>query len=189
MFLTYGLGMNDIVKNQSDSTRIEIFSVTGLKRVTYFQGQILTDGIFREEQEYILNKLRQLNRAALDVGIIKGLTLTCNENNVSIGAGFAMDIAGHIIELKTPCSIEIPGKESFWDVFIQYVEETVEEPLPDWDMFTNPKEYSRIQESVKIWIQKALSTEVAENTDESIYLGRIARELENCYVVMKSSSQ
>jgi len=179
--------MRDINKKESHSTRTQIYSEVTAKRVTYYVGQILTADLLREEQAYFLEKLRQHNRATLDVGIIKGLDVTCVNNMVSINKGFAMDTIGRIIELTTSCCIEIPEEDGIWDVFICYEEEIVEEPLPEWDAWTNQKDYKCVQEGVGVSIGKVPNTDDIDKTEESILLGRVIKKRGICQVAEISS--
>ena len=155
-------------------TRIEAVSIPGPKRLNYYDGQLLLSDGLREEQMYFLHKLCQQNRAHFSIGVIKGLTLTCSEQLVTVSPGFAMDNVGQLIELSVPYSFELPGKDGSWEIIIELVEEKCnsswwsDEFAPSGD-----QQFSSIQETIKIWAREISNDGARVTPDTSIRLGRI----------------
>ena len=160
---------------RSVSSRNEVCSIPGSKRLNYFAGQLLTTEGLREEQEYFIEKLCQHNRAAFDVGIIKGLTIKCRGQHVSVRPGFAMDIASRLVELPMACNFNLPGDNGTWDIILGLVEVQVD-PVPSTDNSdTNSgQNFYSIQEHVKIWVQETISKKEDNAPATAILLGRIS---------------
>jgi len=166
------------------SSRNEVYSKSGSKRLNYFAGQLLTAEGLRTEQEYFIEKLCQHNRAAFDVGIIKGLTITCRGKHVSVRPGFAMDIASRLVELPMACNFNLPSDNGTWDIILGLVEVQVD-PAPSIDNIdaNNGQNFYNIQEHIKLWIQKTISKKEENVPATAIMLGRISAKNGQCQVV------
>jgi hypothetical protein len=88
-----------------------------LRRLRYFNGQLLTAGDFRREQGYFIEKLRLRNRCLHGYGIACGLTVTAvppddpcfksGRPRVRIEPGVAVDCLGNEIVVAYPCVIDL----------------------------------------------------------------------------------
>ena len=96
-----------------------------LRRLRYFNGQLLTAGDFQREQDYFVEKLRLRNRCLHGYGIACGLAVTavppddpCFKTGrplVRIEPGVGVDCLGNEIVVAYPCVIdvweELPGAD------------------------------------------------------------------------------
>ena len=88
-----------------------------LRRLRYFNGQMLTAGDFQREQDYFIEKLRLRNRCLHGYGIACGLTVTpvppddpcfkAGRSLVRIHPGVAVDCLGNEIVVAYPCIIDL----------------------------------------------------------------------------------
>ena len=88
-----------------------------LRRLRYFNGQMLTAGDFQREQDYFIEKLRLRNRCLHGYGIACGLTVTpvppddpCFKTGrplVCIERGVAVDCLGNEIVVTYPCVVDL----------------------------------------------------------------------------------
>lgn len=106
---------------------------TGLERVNYFDGQLLTTTDFTAEQNYFLEKDRLRNRYLFGCGIAGGLDVRVCDRMLRIEAGLAIDCCGR--ELFVPCAqeVELPDEDQAAFVCLQYREQQanpVSTPIP-----------------------------------------------------------
>lgn len=93
-----------------------------IKRNNYFHGQLLTTKDFQNEQDYFREKQRMLNRCLHGWGIICGLSVSVQHNDVRVKPGVALDCQGN--EIVVPGIVNIPLPDSVADqyVVIEYFE-------------------------------------------------------------------
>jgi hypothetical protein len=70
------------------------------KRLRYFDGQLLKDQDFVDEQKYFIDRQRRYNRFLNVAGIIHGLTLTTASDLVTVAPGAALDNRGRLVVLS-----------------------------------------------------------------------------------------
>lgn len=87
----------------------------GAKRPNYFAGRLLTAEDLQREQDYHLDKLRQLVRTILGVGIVDGLKVSSAGPKVTVSPGVAMDPTGRLIELPESCQFDLPAGGGAWN--------------------------------------------------------------------------
>ena len=160
----------------TDKQICEVLCIPGPKRVNYFHGLLLSADELQKEQDYFINKLRQHNRAIFNPGIIKGLTLECTGQLVSVSSGFAMDSSGRLIELSTSYNFNLPEKNGSWEIILELIEEKCD-PCPYIGPASNDNENefeeSSIQEITKIWARDIKIKGVKHTSDIAIFLGQI----------------
>ncbi len=85
-----------------------------LKRVHYFNGQILSATDFVVEQTYFMEKCRLHNRLLHGSGIVAGLEVLVDEARIAVQPGCALDCQGNLILLPeaTPLRLPIEGDKS-----------------------------------------------------------------------------
>jgi hypothetical protein len=106
-------------------------SVSGVKRVRYFDGQVLTAEDFRDEQEYLRRRRFLHNRALHGPGVVSGLSVglsTDTPPQVVVGPGFALDAAGREIVLETEVRLALYAETSPQYVVIEYEERGTDRP-------------------------------------------------------------
>jgi hypothetical protein len=125
-----------------------------IKRLNYFNGQFLKQEDFNDEQGYHIDMRRRLNRSlhtwgvadtGLQVSSVSGTT-----NQISIGAGMAIDNQGREIVLLTPQTKSLAGEPANSDVYVtvQYQETKTDPPTNS----TDPTLFTRWTEQPKVEI-------------------------------------
>src|SRR3546814_5938823 len=83
----------------------------------YFTGRVLTARDLRDEQGYVLSRLRLRNRLFHGWGVVCGLDVCyhpdppCRDRYVVVEPGIAIDCCGNDIFVCEPCVVEIPRSE------------------------------------------------------------------------------
>lgn len=142
----------------------------GVKRVNYFAGQILGAQDFRDEQAYVIEKRRQLNRALLGRGIVAGLSVSVPAGSsaaiVIVEPGLAIDDRGREIELRVAVSLDIPSAGSHHYIIVEYTERGTDAvALPT---ATSETVASRIEEGVVVRFSD-------DDDAAGVSVGRVAR--------------
>lgn len=101
---------------------------TSLERVEFFGGRLLSASDLADEQHYVRTKLRRLHRAALEVGIVKGLQVSVSTNpqggaSVVVQPGAALDPSGELIVIDEPVTCAVPALPDALVVVLRYVEQ------------------------------------------------------------------
>ena len=92
------------------------------KRNNYFQGQLLSAKDFQDEQEYFREKRRLQNRCLHGWGIICGLNVSLQPNEVRVKPGLALDCQGNDIVVPGIVNIPLPESKTCQYVVIEYTE-------------------------------------------------------------------
>jgi hypothetical protein len=105
-------------------------------RVNYFHGRVLTADDLREEQEQARSRQWLHNRLLHGYGVVTGLDVTVEQNDVHVSPGIAVDGLGREIVLterrKVDGSGVVPESHGRIQVVITWAEEAVDEvPGPD----------------------------------------------------------
>jgi hypothetical protein len=123
-----------------------------LKRVRFFQGQLLSANDFQAEQEYWLEKQRRHNRTVHGYGVVSGLNVSVADNIVSVSPGMAFDRRGN--ELVVPQCLRLslgpPGRIAY--VTARYEERETDRVTVQSDP-TSEVEFSRVEESSETTIE------------------------------------
>jgi hypothetical protein len=78
------------------------------KKPAYFQGQLLTEDDFIDEQKYHANERSRHSLSLHGWGILRGLEVTrTSDTSISVGSGFAIDGRGHEIPVNQPEVLEL----------------------------------------------------------------------------------
>jgi hypothetical protein len=77
------------------------------KRVRYFDGQYLNVDDFINEQQYHIDRQRRMSRLLCVSGILEGLEVTVEGNNLKISPGAAIDDQGRQILLNSQLTIDL----------------------------------------------------------------------------------
>jgi len=94
-----------------------------LKRLNYFDGQLLSADDFRAEQQYALETRRRHNRLLHGWGIVTGLGVAVSDRNtVTVEPGLALDPLGREVDVTALISVAVkPGRSPQW-VVVSYCE-------------------------------------------------------------------
>ena len=118
-----------------------------LERPHYFSGRLLSAEDLRCEQEYVLARLRRLNRFTHGWGVVAGLGVSqTGSGRVVVQPGLAIDCVGNEIVLCEERRISIPALAGRQYLVVSYAEVGVDEiPTPG-----GSNEYARLRESAKV---------------------------------------
>jgi hypothetical protein len=145
-------------------------STPGTVRPRYFQGQLLTEQDFTDEQNYFREKLRRHNRLLHGWGVVCGLRATPASAGcaVIVSPGYALDPCGDEILLEGEALLTLPGGEradppnrarekdevcpdGAWLVAIRYVEMPLQKaPVMGGSGEAGGVEPSRIRETCEL---------------------------------------
>src|SRR5687768_6180747 len=118
-----------------------------MKRVHYFNGQLLGPEDFRTEQEYHIKKRKLQNRRSIGAGVVSGLHVAIHSDGVPVSTGLAIDRQGNEIVVDNPQFLPFPANPSTDRIVISF-SETLTDPIPVIDeRGTQP---SRIEEGFRI---------------------------------------
>jgi hypothetical protein len=129
-----------------------------LKRLRFFTGQVLTADSLELEQQYFREKLKRHNRTLHGFGIVSGLKVSVQLDQIIVEPGLALDCEGNELVVPGAQTVVVPpttdGLRAAY-VCVRYVEaETDEIPaVPNEPAITsteNASEPSTITEGVAI---------------------------------------
>ena len=100
--------------------------MTPIKRVNYFNGQLLSTADFQAEQEYHRAKQRLHNRVLHGAGVVEGLKVSVGKGggagSVVVTPGSALDPAGELISLCEAGSLSLQSTAAAALVYLRYTE-------------------------------------------------------------------
>jgi len=150
-----------------------------MKRLRFFDGQLLTAQDFQAEQEYQLEKRRLHNRLLHGVGVVNGLGVSVDDvsvddrplTSVLVSPGLALDSHGNEILVESPVRTDLPiNIDDSCFVTIEYTE-TATDPVPGANGGVN---FSRVTEGSRVNI---VGEDPSESTNPAqLYLARLIRE-------------
>jgi hypothetical protein len=104
-------------------------SLSKIKRVRYFSGQLLNAQDLEDEQRYFREKLKRHNRHLHGSGVVFGLEASIVDQKVQISPGFALDCTGEEIVVPETAHIDPPNDQRFAFLMIAY-KERKSDPVP-----------------------------------------------------------
>lgn len=121
------------------------------KRVNYFQGQLLSETDFQDEQTYHQEKQRLHNRLLHGWGIVCGLTVSVRRSIVRVQPGAAIDCKGNEIIIPEAFEAVLPEPPTTQFVVLEYTETPISMvPVPG----AGENQPSRIHEGFTIRYQE-----------------------------------
>ena len=137
-----------------------------MKRVRYFDGQLLTADVFRDEQQYWLETRRRHNRLLHGWGVVTGLGVTSSSRNtLTVEPGMALDPLGREVVVPAPISVAVKAGPAPQLVLVSYCERDVD---PMTELYESRTEASRVEEGASVTLAKRADA-------ESVAIGRITR--------------
>jgi hypothetical protein len=104
-------------------------SLSKMKRVRYFNGQVLSAEDLEAEQRYFREKSRRHNRHLHGSGVVFGLDVSIAGQKVEVSPGFALDCTGEEIAVPETAHIDPPKDQRFAFLMIVY-KERKSDPIP-----------------------------------------------------------
>jgi hypothetical protein len=156
------------------------------RRPNYFEGQLLSVGDLREEQEYEIGKHRLHNRALHGWGVIDGLEVggdVGGGNAVVVSPGVAVDPCGREVVLPTSVHLDLsPTGSPGWEtaqIVLRYREMAVD-PTVTGDP-------TRIVESYELAVAPSGTSPAKEERD--VVLAEVERASDGSGVVVRPSAR
>lgn len=144
--------------------RCDICKVRAFKRNAYFAGKTLSANDLAEEQLYLNEKRRLINRAVIGWGIVCGLGVTLEQNTLVVEPGLALDCCGHEIlvcdrqtvcvdSVKAGCSVD-QRTAGWWVLCLEYRECRIDPVKPPGSCAHGEKpQYNRIQDGFRLTVR------------------------------------
>lgn len=136
-------------------------------RNRYFQGKLLTAEDFLQEQQYMNDKRRLMNRWAAGAGIVAGLeVIKVDDYSISLEMGLALDYTGREIMVDTPVIRKLSALEGYEEATMEEGNESLylcigygEEALEPVHNITNravhtveEPEYNKVKEGYHLYV-------------------------------------
>jgi hypothetical protein len=141
---------------------------TTVKRVRYFEGQLLDAKDFRDEQQYWRQLHRRHNQLLHGWGIVTGLRLQKSAGQaVAVEPGLALDRLGRDVCLSDQVTVSITASQSPQFVIVSYRERGTD-PVPI---------AGKSDEAVPSRVEEGASVDLAasQDIDDGVAIGRIVR--------------
>src|SRR4051794_12319481 len=135
-------------------SRRRFFSMPDVKRVHYFNGQLLAAGDFNDEQRYHIEMRRRHNRMLHSPGILHGLAVVAvGSHEVRIEPGLALDAAGREIVISEAVTLPVESAPSAeWWTTLKYAERVDDS---DRAPGAGPDDFGRTTEVAEVAISRA----------------------------------
>jgi hypothetical protein len=131
-----------------------------IKRLNFFDGQILSAEDFKDEQTYHIEKRQSHNRHVHGAGIVRGLGVSVIRDYLAVQPGYAIDCQGRDIVVPQAIKLDLPTGKAPIFVTLRYVETklcqypVLSEAIDSYGEETSERlEYSRIKEEFKFSYQ------------------------------------
>lgn len=99
---------------------------TPFKRNRYFNGKLLTAEDFEQEQRYMNDKRRLVNRWVMGMGVVAGLEIIrVDDYSISLEMGMAFDASGREIMVEDPAILKLSLLDGFEEATAQEGSETL----------------------------------------------------------------
>lgn len=136
-------------------------------RNRYFQGKLLTAEDFLQEQQYMNDKRRLMNRWNAGAGIVAGLeVIKVDDYSISLEMGLALDYTGREIMVDAPVIKRLSMVEGYREAAMEEGKESLylciqyrEEPLEPVHNITNREvhtveepEYNKVKEGYRLYV-------------------------------------
>ncbi len=105
-------------------------STNKLKRNNYFKGKRILAKDLVLEQNYFINKIKELNREVLGYGIVSGLEAIVKEDKLLVSAGVGLDSCGNCLALYEDTEFELPKNLKKGDYLGLVLTDIGEEKVP-----------------------------------------------------------
>ena len=133
------------------------------ERNNYFYGKLLTSRDFEDEQNYMNNKRRLVNRVLHGAGIVYGLDVVAvDESSVVIQSGLALDSSGREIVVPSTQVVKLSTIRGYSDLKtssvclgIAYAEEKTEPvyAVMNKDADAQERQYNHLKEGYELFLQ------------------------------------
>ena len=131
------------------------------ERNNYYYGKLLTSKDFQNEQDYINNKRRLINRVLHGVGIVYGLdVVAADDSSIILQSGMALDAAGREIVVPRTQVLKLSTIEGYSSLKtdticlgIAYEEKGTEPVYAVMDTEEDGRKYNSTKEQYRLYLQ------------------------------------
>lgn len=124
--------------------------IAALKRVHYFEGQLLSARDLQAEQDYLREKRRLHARRLHGTGIVDGLELAVDGETIRVNPGLAIDAHGEELVVPGPWVGCIPAGATGWIVSLAFAERETDPVASPGVPHGEAPRNSRVQEGFRI---------------------------------------
>jgi hypothetical protein len=137
-------------------------------RPNYFVGKLLGVDDFRREQEYHREKNRLRNRLVVGTGVLAGLRVAVDGQELVVSPGVAIDCQGNELVLEAEYRQPLPDKSGRHFVTVRYAEvQGPSIPIPS-DSFEDSSAPDYTEETVTIEVQQSLPAFPSHTIDANL---------------------
>lgn len=130
------------------------------ERNNYYYGKLLTSKDFQNEQDYINNKRRLINRVLHGVGIVYGLdVVAADDSSIILQSGMALDAAGREIVVPRTQVLKLSTIEGYSNLKtdticlgIAYEEKGTEPVYAVMDTEEDGRKYNSTKEQYRLYL-------------------------------------
>ena len=130
------------------------------ERNNYYYGKLLTSKDFQNEQDYINNKRRLINRVLHGVGIVYGLdVVAADDSSIILQSGMALDAAGREIVVPRTQVLKLSTIEGYSSLKtdticlgIAYEEKGTEPVYAVMDTEEDGRKYNSTKEQYRLYL-------------------------------------
>jgi len=153
------------------------------ERNNYYYGKLLTSKDFRNEQRYMNDKRRLLNRTLHGSGIVYGLdVVAADDTSIILQSGMALDAGGREIVVPRTQVVKLSTIEGYNDLKTNYaclgIAYAEEESDPVYavmgaDADDEDKKYNRLKEGFRLFLQDGKDCTKVEKQEEEFLSSKI----------------
>ncbi len=133
------------------------------ERNNYFYGKLLTSKDFQNEQGYMNDKRRLINRTLHGMGIVYGMdVVSADDSSIILQSGMALDAGGREIVVPQTQVIKLSTIDGYSELKkdkvclgIEYAENKADPVYAMMEADGNEKQHNRIQESYRLFLKDA----------------------------------
>ena len=133
------------------------------ERNNYFYGKLLTSKDFQNEQGYMNDKRRLINRTLHGMGIVYGMdVVAADDSSIILQSGMALDAGGREVVVPQTQVIKLSTIEGYAELNsdkvclgIEYAEDKVDSVYAMIENNGNEKQYNRVKEGFRLFLKDA----------------------------------
>ena len=160
------------------------------ERNNYYYGKLLTSKDFQNEQGYMNDKRRLLNRTLYGMGIVYGMDIVAaDDSSIILQSGMALDAGGREIVVPQTQVIKLSTIDGYSELKtdkvnlgIEYAEEKTDSVYAMMEADGNEKQYNRVKEGFRLFLKDAEECS-AEKNPEDAFINSAVLYQDECFCV------
>ena len=147
------------------------------ERNNYYYGKLLTSKDFQNEQGYMNDKRRLINRTLHGTGVVYGMDIVAaDDSSIILQSGMALDAGGREIVVPQTQVVKLSTIDGYADLksnsaylCVEYAEEKTDPVYAVMGTESNERQYNHVKESFRLFLKDAKDC-VAEKRPEDDYI-------------------